>query len=121
MSTENIDVCCFSCDCTTSASQNEWIRLDASHITPVQKPWYIATRIEEERRSWPQRVELLKISSMSVSEASCTNCDEVLGQYCRAAAGADGGSLKYITEVAILPATDMWLGKLFSMSKRLSI
>ena len=106
MSAEKIEICCFSCDCTTSTSQNEWIRLDASHITPVQKPWYTATKIEEDRRSWAQRVELLKISSMSVSEASCTNCEGVLGQYCRAAGGADGGSLKYVTEIVVLLATD---------------
>ena len=119
MSTEKIEICCFSCDRTTGTSLNEWLRFDASHITPVQKPWYTATKIEDARRSWPQRTELLEISSMSVSEASCTNCEQVLGQYCRAAGGPDGESVKYVANAAIVQATNLQLGKLSSTIKQL--
>jgi hypothetical protein len=119
MATEEIEICCFSCNGSTGITRNEWARWNVSHIAPVQKPWYTATRIDEERSIWQHRPDVLELTQITASKASCTECGELLGQYCRSARGADAESMKYVVLAAAdVKWTNIWLESIFSMTKQ---
>jgi hypothetical protein len=95
MAIEEVDICCMSCNTLASRVRNEWIRLNTSHITATQTPWYtcnidkVGSRLSFE----PQQPELIE---SIVSEAVCSGCGRVLGQYCRAALGAGAEWFMYV-------------------------
>lgn len=96
MSAEDIEICCNACNASTGTSKNEWVQWDASHIWPLQKPWYTATRIKEDRNSFPYTPDKYDLFNIVVSYASCSLCGAMLGGYCRSARGVDAPSFKYV-------------------------
>jgi hypothetical protein len=101
--TREIEICCISCNSTTSTSRNEWVRCGAAHIWPVQKPWYTATRTEEGESCFPHQPEAFHISAIIVSEVSCSHCGKGLGGYCKSARGGDAKLFKYLDFAVDIP------------------
>lgn len=118
MPTEEIEVCCTSCNFTTSTTKNEWVRWGTSHIWPVQKPWYTASTIDETKKRFPHRNDEFDLSAIMVSETSCTNCGAVLGGYCKSARGSDAKSFKYVgQDFYISMPLNFRIGKASSMNR----
>jgi len=90
---EIINIHCSRCHATIAGSTNEWKQLGGSLIAPRQYTWYKALIVQQQifLPTEDLRYDI-------ISEASCTQCGNVVGQGLGDADAEDATLEKYVSE-----------------------
>lgn len=106
MTTENIDICCSKCHIVTCKTANEWSQLGASLIAPIHENRYRTLQIARGQNILPMKQVAEDLRNDIVCEASCPQCENVLGQ-----GFIDAGSLfpRPLRCVVVDAAFPVWL------------